>query len=155
MKLILIRHGDAGAYTHPDSERALSDLGRQQANSTGQWLASHYKIHQCISSPYVRARQTADIVISPQDTPKISVCNAITPNDESMAGLNAIQGLIDDDVILQDKTVAVVCHMNIIAQMAALLTNTTPEPFALAQARVYELSCIDVGQAVEIERFTP
>ncbi len=41
MKIILIRHGDAGAYTHPDSERNLSELGKRQANQTAEWLKGY------------------------------------------------------------------------------------------------------------------
>ena len=66
MKIILIRHGDAGAYTHPDSERNLSELGKRQANQTAEWLKGYAEKNGSpdlfISSPYNRAVQTCQII---------------------------------------------------------------------------------------------
>lgn len=150
MKLILVRHGDAGAYTLPDNERNLSELGKTQAQKTAEFL-SQFGIDQAISSPYNRARQTAEILT---DLP-LTICPTITPDDNAKTGLLSIAELIDDDVIQKDGTVLVVCHMNIIAKMAELLDNQGLDGFGLAEARIFELPFVGVGQGVEIERFVP
>jgi len=62
MKLWVLRHGEAVPYgSCPDSERALTEHGRQEALSSaarliGQPLTAIY------ASPYLRAQQTAQIV---------------------------------------------------------------------------------------------
>src|SRR3954466_6914653 len=64
-ELILIRHGQSlanvGLSTNPDS--ALTELGvRQSEQVAAQLLAHDLGGFTCITSPYRRARQTADII---------------------------------------------------------------------------------------------
>lgn len=150
MKLILVRHGDAGAYTLPDNERNLSELGKAQAHKTAQFL-SQFHIDKAISSPYNRARQTAEILT---DLP-LSICPTITPDDNAKTGLLSVAELIDNDIISNNGTVLVVCHMNIIAKMADLLDNQGLDGFSLAEARVFDLPFVGTGQGVEVGRFVP
>ena len=66
MQLLLLRHADAGdpeAWTAPDAVRPLSEKGRKHAKRLGDHLASiGFSAHAVITSPKVRAEQTADIV---------------------------------------------------------------------------------------------
>lgn len=150
MKLILVRHGDAGAYTLPDHERNLSELGKQQAKKTAQWLNAT-KIDKVISSPYNRAKQTAQIL---SNLP-MTICEQITPDDNAAIGLVQIGKLIDDEIVKNNGTVLVVCHMNIIAKMADLLDEQGVCGFGLAEARVFELPFVGTGQGKQIEQFIP
>jgi phosphohistidine phosphatase len=55
----LLRHAHA-AKGSPDSARALTERGREQARAAGQALAAMgVGIDACVSSPKVRARETA------------------------------------------------------------------------------------------------
>ena len=55
----MLRHGDAEDGS-PDSERPLSDKGRGQAEAAGRALAAlGVGIDACVTSPKVRARDTA------------------------------------------------------------------------------------------------
>ncbi len=60
--LYIMRHGEAEAYTtHTyDAERCLTQYGREQVLLVAQQLSD--EIDTLLSSPYVRARQTAQIV---------------------------------------------------------------------------------------------
>jgi phosphohistidine phosphatase len=60
-QLWLLRHGEAEPHdARPDSERRLTDRGRDQARSAGCALAAlKVKIHLAFTSPKVRARDTA------------------------------------------------------------------------------------------------
>ena len=58
MQLILVRHGDAGAYTLPDHERNLSALGQAQAHRPQRGFAENFEPDHFIVSPYNRAQQT-------------------------------------------------------------------------------------------------
>jgi phosphohistidine phosphatase len=64
--LDLLRHADAGdpmAWDGPDSTRPLSDKGRKQVARLGDYLAGiGYEVDVVISSPRLRAEQTAELV---------------------------------------------------------------------------------------------
>lgn len=58
----LLRHGDAAdpVGDQPDAERPLTDKGRRQAHAAGAALAAlGVSLDACLSSPRVRARDTA------------------------------------------------------------------------------------------------
>jgi phosphohistidine phosphatase len=73
----LLRHGDA-ADGSPDSERPLTDKGRTQARTAGEALrALGVKLDACLTSPKVRAADSAAIAceplgVEPQLEPKLA-----------------------------------------------------------------------------------
>ena len=76
--LWLLRHGDAEDGS-PDAERRLTDKGREQAEAVGTALkALGVELDACLTSPRVRAAETARIVceqldaVEPQLEPKLS-----------------------------------------------------------------------------------
>lgn len=66
MLLHLLRHahaGDAMNWDGPDGDRPLTDKGRAQADRLGAYLATlGFSTDAIITSPLVRAAQTAEIV---------------------------------------------------------------------------------------------
>ena len=66
LELYLLRHahaGNASEWAGTDDLRPLSSKGRRQARALGEFLAAHSVAPDLlISSPKVRARQTAEIV---------------------------------------------------------------------------------------------
>jgi phosphohistidine phosphatase len=74
----LLRHGDA-AEGSPDSERPLTDKGREQSRAAGAALkVLGVKIDACLTSPKLRAADTARIAceqlgdLEPQLEPKLA-----------------------------------------------------------------------------------
>ena len=61
MKLWLLRHGAAGPYQRNDAERQLTEPGRQQVLQAAQLLQGQ-QFDCVLSSPYIRARQTAELL---------------------------------------------------------------------------------------------
>jgi phosphohistidine phosphatase len=59
----LLRHGDAeDGAGKPDAERELTEKGKRQSRDAGKALkALGVKLDACISSPRVRAKQTAEL----------------------------------------------------------------------------------------------
>ncbi len=59
----LLRHGDAeDGAGKPDAERELTEKGRRQATAAGKALAElGVKLDVCLTSPKVRARETAEL----------------------------------------------------------------------------------------------
>lgn len=82
MLLHLIRHADAGdpdAWEGPDAARPLSDKGRNQAQRLGSFLTGiKFGGRPFITSPKLRAAQTADLVASELEAPVVI--------DERLAG---------------------------------------------------------------------
>lgn len=150
MQVILIRHGNAGAYTQPDHERNLSELGKAQAEQTATWLAANYQPTLFIHSPYNRAAQTCDIVRA--DMP-VLVNAHITPDDDAVFAVNDLANTLD--TLADDSVVVIVFHMNIIAKVASIITGDAAAGFDLAEARVYDTAVFAPGLATEISRFAP
>jgi phosphohistidine phosphatase len=75
MDLFLIRHAEAaplgeGGVTE-DSERPLTEMGQRQAAAVGQMLARHdIRLDALVSSPLVRAQQTATILLAKLGKPQ-------------------------------------------------------------------------------------
>lgn len=80
MRIYLVRHGDAIDRATPgidsDAERWLTDLGRDEVRWTANLLRQlNVKPDLILSSPYVRAYQTGEIigeVVGPSATPETS-----------------------------------------------------------------------------------
>lgn len=161
MKLILVRHGDAGAYTTPDNERNLSSLGKTQATQTAEFLADLIPTDLnviMVSSTYNRAIQTADVINGvfkklDKTLDAYSIDN-ITPNDTLSCAIDSL------DVFLQnhasdDSTVIVVSHMNLIAKIDAYLTASSPVAFGLAECRVLDMPVFGSDLARCVKTFVP
>ena len=92
----LLRHGDAEDGT-PDAERPLTDKGRGQARAVGNTLkALGVKLDACLTSPKVRAADTARIVCEPLGVePELEPKLAGGPFDPQ-----ALAAGLGDDVLL-------------------------------------------------------
>lgn len=73
VEIYLLRHADAGdptTFRGDDAQRPLSDKGRRQASSMGRFLNRRgFHPDVIVSSPKMRARQTAELVAAALDTP--------------------------------------------------------------------------------------
>ena len=73
----LLRHGDAEDGS-PDAERPLSEKGERQARAAGAALAAlGVRIEMCLTSPKVRAAETARLAceplgVDPRHEPKLA-----------------------------------------------------------------------------------
>lgn len=148
MKIILMRHGQAEDETRPDSARQLTNYGHQQAEQTAEYIVEHYAPDYFVVSPYKRAQQTLAALQSRAPAVPFIVQENITPSDDAHIALA-------DIAKIEAKCLVVVCHMSIVAYLAGLLTGDSPESFALAEARVFEMEFVMTGMATEIDRFVP
>ena len=162
MKLIFIRHGQATAYCADDAGRDLTEFGQAQANQTATHLTERYSLDMIIASPFNRADQTAkilqNIANNKGQNPTFITLGSITPDDDPVAGVADIEQIITSHYGHEhDKTIAVVCHMPIVARMVAYLdTDGLPPPmFDLAEYRVMTADVIAQCLARQSERFSP
>lgn len=148
MKIILMRHGEAERQTQQDSERTLTDLGQQQAAQTAQYIVDNYNPDVFVVSPYIRAQQTLQALTTLKPDVPVKVHQDITPGDDPK---QALRSLMD----VEGQCVVVVCHMPIVARMAALLTAKPSESYHLAEARIFEAELIAADMGDEIARYVP
>jgi len=103
-KLILVRHGESEANRDQvfaaSGEVPLTDLGRQQAHELAQRIAKRFAPARIITSTFLRARQTAEILAAELKLP-VEVFEGIHERDlGSLKGDTYSKQL---DVALQDQ----------------------------------------------------
>ena len=95
MELALLRHAHAGdpeAWDRPDDLRPLSEKGRQQAERLGRLLAAAGFVPDAVlTSPRVRARETAEIVAD-----RLGVTVRIDPRLATFLDLATVDAILDE-----------------------------------------------------------
>lgn len=139
MKLWLLRHGEAGALSRRDSDRELTAYGRQQvaemaAQLKGQPLAG------VVCSPYVRARQTTDIVLDVLniESPPLIV-PWLVPDEPVQTVVRQLDSLPEGDLLL-------VSHQPMLGLLGSwLCEGSLARPLPLGTA---SLACLEGDFAV-------
>lgn len=81
-RLMIMRHGQAASGV-PDDRRELTEQGRREVTRMAAWLASHRDGETAVrvlASPYVRARQTADLMAAALGS-RVETLSILTPED--------------------------------------------------------------------------
>ena len=78
----------------------------------------------------------------------VLICDKIKPDDDAK---DAIEWLSK----LSYESIAVVCHMNVVGHIAEQLTHENFNPFALAEARIYDQAVIATGLSTQKNSFIP
>ena len=92
----LLRHGDAEDDAADDASRKLTEKGRRQAESAGKAMAAlGIELDACLTSPRVRARDTAEIACRELDV-EAEQTDALRGGEFDIADLTAGRG----DVLL-------------------------------------------------------
>ena len=136
-KLHLLRHADAGdpeAWTGPDEARPLSGKGEKQSRRLGKFLAAGgFPLGPIITSPKLRARQTAEIVAE-------ELGLDITVDDRLAFGLDAVAV----EAILFDagepEQPMLVGHDPDFSELAAWLTGM--ESFAMKKGALVRIDTV-------------
>jgi len=107
----LLRHGDAEPHGGDDASRRLTDKGKKQAEDAGKAIAAlGIEIEACLTSPKVRALQTAKIACEPLGMePEVT---------EELRG-----GLIDVRELASGRDVMLVGHEPDLSNAVAELTG--------------------------------
>ncbi len=120
MNLYLLRHGiasDPGA--DPDSDRRLTSEGKRQLLKIGAGLNElGIKFDLILSSPYVRARDTAKLVAGALNCDSVELSESLTPSGRT---LDLISGLNHRKPRPED--VLVVGHEPYLSRLISLLLS--------------------------------
>lgn len=116
MKLWMLRHGEAEAYQRHDAERQLTELGREQVLQAVEFLRD-VRFDRVLSSPYVRARQTAELLCSTlQCQGSIEIVPWLTPENDVREVVRKLDGYPADNVLL-------VAHQPLLGTLASWLVD--------------------------------
>jgi phosphohistidine phosphatase len=140
MKLYLVRHATASDVAPSDAERELTREGRDEARILGKALANlGVKPSRILSSPLVRARQTAEIAAKALEFPgDVETLDELANSAPTASFLKALKPSVGDGEILA------VGHMPSLSEhLAALVGATRPQGFPLGKASV---ACIELEQ---------
>ncbi|MBR9868660.1 MAG: phosphohistidine phosphatase SixA [Oceanospirillales bacterium] len=136
MRLILLRHGEAGFDAAKDELRSLTDNGRFQLR---QLLQQHSQelagVQRIVHSPYIRTCQTAGLVreVQPVDSESL---NLLIPDSSPQRVVNWLGEQSDDSLLL-------VTHQPLIGLLVSLLCEgdlTRPEPMLPGAMAIIELA---------------
>ena len=125
MRLLIFRHGDA-ALGGPDESRQLSAYGREQVF---QQVLRHYQeisaVDVVLSSPYVRAAQTAEIVTQATAVKSIEWCDHLVPQ----GSLRCVEALLQER---QTSNVLLVSHLPLVGLLIDYFTGETASAMGTA-----------------------
>jgi phosphohistidine phosphatase len=127
MKVVLVRHAEA-APGDPDELRALTAGGHEQARRLGEQLrADGIEPDAVLTSPLLRARQTAEELGFGRPEPRDELSPGATADDVKAA------------VAGRGHTVVVVGHQPDCSRITAALRGGAEPPFPTASAQIIEL----------------
>lgn len=116
MKLWLLRHGAAEPYQRHDAERQLTEQGRQQVVLAAELLRNE-RFDRVLSSPYIRARQTAELLCATLQPPgAIDIVPWLTPEDDVREVTRKLDGYADQHLLI-------VAHQPLLGSLVNWLTD--------------------------------
>ncbi|TCB51499.1 phosphohistidine phosphatase SixA [Acinetobacter sp. ANC 4779] len=149
MQLTLVRHGEASAAVNGnDDKRPLTKRGHKQAQQAAEYLKDMIKPDVLVVSPLLRAQETLAYLQHYFNDVPVLVCNKIKPEDDAKSAVEWLSQLPYESIV-------VVCHMNVVAHISSLLTSEPFNPYALAEARIYEQAVIAAGLSTQLKSFIP
>lgn len=149
MQLTLVRHGEAApAINGVDSKRPLTERGHLQAEQTAQFLRETVRPDVFVVSTLLRAQETLSHIQAYFPEISVLVCDKIKPEDDAKIAIEWLSQLPFERIV-------VVCHMNVVGHIAEQLTHEHFNPFALAEARIYEQTVIANGLSTQNKAFIP
>lgn len=136
MRLLLLRHGEAGYDALSDAQRHLTEQGRLRVQ---QMLKQHSEslagLERVVHSPYLRTCQTAQLV-QDQQAVMCESLSLLTPESSP-------QLLVDWLALQADSTLMLVTHQPLIGQLVSLLCEGNllrPEPMLPGALAIIELA---------------
>ena len=150
MKLYIMRHGEAGWDAPTDAQRSLTAAGSAAVKAM---LAAHREqlngVKAIVSSPYLRARQTAALAADLLQVPTLDTDAAFAPESPVVEALTQLEQLPWQGLLL-------VAHQPLLGNLVATLTcgdARYAEPMAPGSLVVLELDWPAAGMAQQVNKF--
>lgn len=134
MKLYLLRHGEAEPYQKHDESRALTATGRAAVASKASYLPV---IDQMTVSPYLRALQSADLLIEQGVQVKYrQVDDRVTPD-------SPLEPIINELIRPDLQSQLIVAHNPLLSRLVRHLAGEEARGVMLDTA---DLACLEADQ---------
>jgi len=128
VKVWILRHGEAQAHARSDAERELTAHGREEVLKSAAHLLGK-PLTRIIASPYVRARQTAELVRQALGfSEPIAIAPWLTPESSPGQVLSRLDTYGSDDILL-------VSHQPLVGALIGLAVHGNlqqPQPMSTA-----------------------
>jgi len=126
MQVFVMRHGQATMAAPTDALRPLTESGIKEAEIMGQWLHdNHCEFDAIFVSPYLRAQQTADALMTRLGhVSKRETLAIITPEDSP----KHVHDYLDATCSANVKNILFVSHMPLVSYLVAELTSDNAMP---------------------------
>jgi phosphohistidine phosphatase len=141
MELVILRHADALALGErgitQDADRPLSEKGEAQAHALATMLQNKgFKLDKVVTSPLLRARQTAEEIIRlwPAPAPELHVCPDLAPDGKPKKVARFLREI-------GGSTVALVGHQPDLGKLTAWFAGGKNARLDLAKAGMAHLVC--------------
>ncbi|HMF18490.1 MAG TPA: phosphohistidine phosphatase SixA [Gemmataceae bacterium] len=141
MDIYIIRHADALALGErgvtADEDRPLSERGEAQSRTVGAALLRHgITLDKVITSPYLRARQTAEEMLRswPPPLPEVHVCADLVPDGKPKKLARFLRGL-------GSSNVALVGHQPHLGIWTGWIIGSKNANIDLAKAGIVHVTC--------------
>ncbi|MBF7729478.1 phosphohistidine phosphatase SixA [Pseudomonas sp. N040] len=133
MKLWLLRHGQAEAHASSDAQRCLTAHGRQEVLHSAARLIGQ-PLQAILCSPYIRARQTAELVHEAlANAPAVEIVPWLTPDSSVREVLAQLAARPESDILL-------VSHQPLVGELAGRLEHGhRQQPLPMVTAGLAEL----------------
>ncbi|UTW13289.1 phosphohistidine phosphatase SixA [Marinobacterium rhizophilum] len=150
MKLFIMRHGEAGWDAPSDAQRSLTPAGTAAVKTM---LAVHKDqlegVTAIVSSPYLRARQTAALAASMLQVPTLEANSGFVPESAVVEALAQLEQLPWQGLLL-------VAHQPLLGNLVSTLVSGDAryaEPMDPGSLAVLELDWPAAGMAKLINKF--
>lgn len=152
-RIFLLRHGQAERDAARDELRNLTLQGRSEVAAVAEVIRAKGVLPvRIVSSPYVRARQTADIVAHALSAGEVVEVPGVTPDDNPQRALQVL------DTLSKHGDVMLVTHMPLIGALIGLLCDgmaSSGPGVDTAAGVLLEGELIAPGQMHVLTRFHP
>ncbi len=144
IRLYLVRHGIAAEpadFLGPDESRPLTAKGRRRLHRAGRAFARlGESIDLLVSSPLVRAVQSAEILACALRVDVVAIADELRPAQSPETILRAIAGRVHDG-----QGVMLVSHDPLISRLLSHVADLTPVESARIVFRKGSIVRVDVG----------
>ncbi|QIL84792.1 phosphohistidine phosphatase SixA [Vibrio sp. HDW18] len=128
MKIYIMRHGEAQQFAASDAQRSLTERGCDESAAVAGASVSQQGVSGfdlVLVSPYLRARQTWQVLAEHFSAAKVQTCDEITPYGQSDRVFDYLAALID---IEQLQSVLLVSHLPLVGYLVAELVDEMIPP---------------------------
>lgn len=136
IEIYVMRHGQAEVHAAADHLRKLTEHGEREVTEMCTRIDALSSLPHIICSPYVRARQTAEIVAE-QSSAALHVYEGITPEAIPSAAIDFVYNYCEQQAI---SRLLIVSHMPFVASFVEMLAGAERGRHAMPTASVAFLS---------------